>query len=61
MSEWKVTTNYIGRDVYQVQRIKDTNKTIHSGNVEYSGGIFDTYQEAQEYADKLNKEQKIKR
>lgn len=56
MSEWKVTTNYIGRNVYQVLRIKDASKPMHSGNVEYSGGFFDTYQEAQEYANKLNEE-----
>ena len=57
MSEWKVTTNYIGRTVYQVLRIKDINSPMHSENVEYSGGLFDTYQEAQEYANKLNEGQ----
>ena len=54
MREWKVVINFIGHNVYQVLRIKDTTKPMYSGNVEYSGGIFESRQAAYEYADKLN-------
>ena len=54
MSEWKVSKNPVGDDyVYQVIRIRDTTKVVHSGNIEVYG-CYDTEDEAQAIADKLN-------
>ena len=53
MSEWKVFRNYIGgmeKDIFQVARIKDLTKPV----LEYSGGIFETSQEAYGHAKALN-------
>ena len=57
-SEWKVTQNYIGKSVYGVYRQKDINAVDHSGNRELAGEYVDTREEAQQLADKLNKEVK---
>ncbi len=56
MSKWMVTTNFIGCTIYQVYRRIDEQKVDHSGNREYIHQIFDSKEEAQAVADKLNKE-----
>lgn len=54
MSVWKVFKNpMIG---YEVGRVIDESKPIHSGNIEYYGSTFLTKADAQEVADRLNKE-----
>jgi len=39
---------------YQVGRIIDPSQRMHSGNVEYVGGLFDNKADAQALAEKLN-------
>lgn len=56
-SEWRVTRNYIGKSVYGVYRLKDINAVDHSGNRELAGGYVDSREEAQQLADKLNREE----
>ena len=53
-SEWKVTSNYIGKTVYGVFRTIDINAVDHSGNREMSGGYVDSRKEAEELAKYLN-------
>lgn len=55
-NNWKVTSNFMGEMVYQVYRIVDLDKPDHSGNREYSGGLFNSKKEAQKHADNLNDE-----
>lgn len=55
MSKWMVNSNFIGVWIYQVFRILDEKKVDHSGNREYYHQIFDSKEEAQEMADKLNR------
>ena len=55
-SEWRVTSNYIGdKKMYSVYKIKDANKTDHSGNREYIGGWTDNRGTAAIVAAELNK------
>ena len=50
--KWKVMNNPgVG---YIVARVKDVNKTVHSGNLEYYGNYSDDKAERQTIADKLN-------
>lgn len=58
MPKWMISSNYIGRIVYQVYRKIDETKVDHSGNREYIHQIFDTREEAQKMIDQLNKEEK---
>lgn len=55
MSKWRTFNNpMLG---YMVGRVIDDNEPIHSGNIEYYGDyIGETKTEAQEVADRLNKE-----
>jgi hypothetical protein len=46
-SEWKVTSNTInGKPMYRCFRILDTEKPVHSGNVEYASEYVSDYQVA---------------
>ena len=55
-SEWRVTSQYRdGKQIFQVYRLRDVNAVDHSGNREYSGGIFDNDDDAEKLADELNK------
>ncbi|HIW37090.1 MAG TPA: hypothetical protein IAA30_08940 [Candidatus Treponema faecavium] len=58
-SEWRVLTNPVGtgKFVYQVYRLIDTQKVMHGGNMEFSGGVFETKAAAEELAALLNKEE----
>ncbi len=56
MAKWKVSSNFIGRMVYQVYRIINETEVDHAGNREYYHQIFETKEEAQATADKLNTE-----
>ena len=58
-SEWRVSSNPIGANefLYQVYRIRDLEKTDHSGNRE----IFDSYvskEVAEMKAEELNRREK---
>lgn len=56
-SEWKVTSQYFeNMKKFAVYRIRDTNEPDHGGNREYATDYIDDRQEAQEIADRLNKE-----
>lgn len=58
-SEWRVSSNPIsGRTFYGVYRIRDINDIDHSGNRETRGGWYETREEAERLADKLNEEGK---
>ena len=52
-SKWYVTRNPMAG--YIVARVKDTSKTVHSGNLEYYGEYGDNKSEKQKIADELNK------
>ena len=55
--EWKVMSNPVGGEfIYQVYRIRDPREPMHSGNIETTGKIYDTEEEAQAAADQLNRE-----
>ena len=56
-SEWKVAHQYAGGEKFiRVYRLYDVQKIDHSGNREYVPHIFDTDEEAKDYANNLNKE-----
>ena len=56
--EWKVLSNPVGDQIiYQVYRIRDPKKPMHSGNIE-TNGHFKTLKEAEIWAAELNKEVK---
>lgn len=50
--EWKVIRNPMAG--YIVARVKNTEKTVHSGNLEYYGEYSDDKSERQTVADELN-------
>lgn len=57
-SEWRVLTNNAdGKLIYQVYRLRDKQKVMHTGNMEFSGGIFETKAAAEELAALLNREE----
>ena len=58
-SEWKTTSNYIGKTIYSVFRIKNINEVVHAGNVEYydENLWFDTREEAEALAKSLNEQE----
>ena len=58
-SEWKTTSNYIGKTIYSVFRIKNVNEVVHTGNVEYydENLWFDTREEAEALAKSLNEQE----
>ena len=50
--KWKVIRNpMIG---YIVARVRDVEKAVHSGNLEYHGEYSDSREEKQRLADELN-------
>lgn len=53
--KWKVVYNPMAG--YIVARVRDIEKTVHSGNLEYYGDYSDDKDEKQTIADKLNKEE----
>lgn len=54
-NQWRVLANPVG-DIffYQVYRIRNTREPMHSGNIETTGEIFKTEEEAQAAADRMN-------
>lgn len=54
--KWKVVHNPMAG--YIVARVRDIEKTVHSGNLEYYGEYSDDKAERQAVADELNKEEK---
>lgn len=55
MNKWKVLSNPVGGEmVYQVYRIRNPKEPMHAGNIQTSGGLFDSEEEAERYAAKLN-------
>lgn len=52
--KWYVMKNPMAG--YIVVRVKDTSKTVHSGNLEYYGEYGDNKAEKQKLANKLNEE-----
>ncbi len=54
MTKWMVSSNYLGGMVYQVFKKIDESKIDHAGNREYYHQIFESEEEAQAMADKLN-------
>ena len=57
-SEWRVSSQYINdKKIFGVYRMRDTEKIDHSGNRESNGGIFESREEAQKWADALNREE----
>lgn len=56
-SEWRITSQYFGESkIWQVYRLRNVNTVDHSGNREFAEGIFETREEAEELAMKLNTE-----
>ncbi len=51
-SEWKVMHNPMAG--YIVARVRDIEKTVHSGNLEYYGDYSDSRAEKQALAEELN-------
>lgn len=61
-SIWKTTTNFIaGRKYYGVYRIRDIDQPDHSGNRESRGGWYETKDEAEDLARRLNTEEAVKK
>lgn len=55
MSQWKVTSNYIGETpIFAVYRIRREGEVDHSGNREYIANFFSEREIAQRFADALN-------
>lgn len=53
--EWRVMSNPVGGTfIYQVYRIRNEREPMHSGNIEKTGEIFKTSEEAQAAADHMN-------
>ena len=56
--KWKVLSNPVnGEYIYQVYRIRDPEKPMHSGNIETDGKIYHDQAEAEAAAEKLNIEE----
>ena len=56
--QWLVLHNCVGGETFiQVFRIRNPNEGIHAGNLEFYKGTFGTEEEAQECADRLNREE----
>ena len=52
---WKVSHTYAGGEFfYQVYRIRDLDQPDHAGNRDTYHKCFDTEEQAQAFADKLN-------
>lgn len=54
-SKWFVSYNpMVG---YIVARVRDVNKVVHSGNLEYYGGYSDDKADCERIADELNQKE----
>ena len=53
---WKVMKNPIGPNeyIYQVYRIKRPNEPMHAGNIQTTGKIYYSEEEAQAKANRMN-------
>ena len=57
-SGWKVSTNYCSDlRLYQVYRLRDTNKPDEGGNREYKDKVYYNKDEAKKAANEANKEE----
>ena len=57
MQKWKVSSNFInGKKYYRAYRLIDETAVDHSGNREYAGAYMERKEDAQLFADCLNKE-----
>ena len=57
MSEWRVSSMWLGKKrYYQVYRIKDMTRVDHGGNREYKGSLMENEYTAMELAKKMNAE-----
>ena len=55
MTEWKVSTNYVGdMRCYQVYRLRDEEKPDEGGNREYKDKVYYNKEDAKEAAKKAN-------
>ena len=53
--KWKIMHQGCGGETYtRVYRLRDKNAVMHSGNIEFYGGIYDSDEEAQKIVDQLN-------
>ena len=60
-SNWRVTANPVaGKMLYGVYRLRDVSGIDHSGNRETKGGYFNTREEAEALAERLNEEEREK-
>ena len=60
-SAWKVTSNPIGGKMYYgVYRIRDINSVDHSGNRESRGEWYESREEAEALARRLNTEEAVR-
>ncbi|MEN6391061.1 MAG: hypothetical protein ABFD04_11650 [Syntrophomonas sp.] len=60
-SEWRVTSNIIdGEKMYAVYRLRDAQKTDHSGNREFAGEYVKDREQAEFVAANLNLAEKEK-
>ena len=57
-NRWKVSSDYIlGRRFYQVYRLRDINEVDYFGNREICPKVFNTKEEAEAVAARLNREE----
>lgn len=57
MTKWKVSSNYInGKRYFRAYRLIDENEVDHSGNREYAGKYMENREDAQIFADCLNRD-----
>lgn len=55
VTEWRpIRLEYFGFNHWQVYRLKSVCATDRVGNREYKGGVFESREAAQAYADMLN-------
>lgn len=56
-SEWRISCQYFGeKKIWQVYYLRDINEVDHSGNRIYVNELFETLEEAEELAERLNAE-----
>ena len=58
-SEWRITSNVIdGTKYYAIYRLRDIERTDHSGNREFfNEALYDDREQATKMAEKLNREE----
>lgn len=53
--KWRIMHQGAGGDIYtRIYRLRDKDAVMHSGNIEFYGGIYDSDEEAQKIVDQLN-------